>query len=126
MVQERGSDGFGSGDRCVYTGGSLNVKVETRSGKVRPYALAGVGGGSLGLNSSMKNSYGIDVPGPSVYHYAVWSTQFGGGVAVHLSGHLFLRPQIRYQRRHEVSLFGSGDVHLPSPVSLCVALGYRF
>jgi hypothetical protein len=126
MVQERGSVGYGPGDRSVYAGGSLNVKVETRSGRVRPYALAGVGGGSLGLNSSMKNSYGIDVPGPSVYHYAVWSTQFGGGVAVHLSGHLFLRPQIRYQSRHEFAILGGGGIKLPSPVSLCVALGYRF
>ena len=126
FVQERGSAGLGPGDRSVYTGFSLNAKVETRSGRVRPYALAGVGGGSFGFHSTMKNPYGYDVPGASDYHYGVWIAQFGGGVAVQLSGHLFLRPQIRYQNRHEFSIFGDGRSKLPSPVSLCVALGYRF
>src|ERR1035437_8160876 len=108
FVQERGSAGLGPGDRSVYTGFSLNAKVETRSGRVRPYALAGVGGGSFGFHSTMKNPYGYDVPGASDYHYGVWIAQFGGGVAVQLSGHLFLRPQIRYQNRHEFSIFGDG------------------
>ena len=125
LVQERGSGGFGSGDSTVYTGFSLNAKVEARSGRVRPYALAGVGGGSLGVHSTMKNRYGYDIPGASNYHDAVLFAQFGGGVAVHLSGHLFLRPQIRYQNRHEFSIFGAAH-KLPSPVTLCVALGYRF
>ena len=125
LVQERGSAGFGSGDSSVYTGFSLDAKVEARSGRVRPYALAGVGGGSLGIHSTMKNRYGYDIPGASNYHYAVGFAQFGGGVAVQLRGHLFLRPQIRYQRRRDFSIFGA-DHKLPSPVSLCVALGYRF
>src|ERR1035437_7532099 len=126
FVQERGSAGLGPGDRSVYTGFSLNAKVETRSGRVRPYALAGVGGGSLGVHSTIKNVFGIDVPGASNSTSAVWIVQFGGGVAVQLSRHLFLRPQIRYQNRHELSFMGSSNRKLPSPVSLCIALGYRF
>ena len=125
FAQERGSGGFGPGDRSVYTSFSLNAKLEARSGRVRPYALAGVGGGSLGIHSTTRNRYGYDSPGASNYHYAVWFAQFGGGVAVQLSGHLFLRPQIRYQNRHEFTIFGS-DHKLQSPVSVCVALGYRF
>jgi hypothetical protein len=73
----------------------------------------------------MKNRYGYDIPGDSVNQYSVVSAQFGGGVAVQLSRHLFLRPQIRYQHRSEFSVLGA-DRNLPSPVSLCVALGYRF
>ena len=126
FVQERGSDGFSSGDSSVYTGGSLNVKVETRSGRVRPYALAGVGGGTLGTRYTVQNRYGFGVPGKSDHTYGVWSLQLGGGVAVQLSRHLFLRPQIRYQNRHELSILGNSNSPLPSPVSLSVALGYRF
>ena len=126
FVQERGSAGFGPGDRSVYTGGSLNVKVETKSGRVRPYALAGIGGGTLGARYTLQNRYGIGVPGKTDHTYGVWSLQFGGGVAVQLSRHLFLRPQIRYQRRREFSILGNSNSPLPSPVSLCVALGYRF
>ena len=74
----------------------------------------------------MKNRYGYDVPGASDYHYGVWIAQFGVGVAVQLSRHVYLRPQIRYQRRREISILGNGNSQLPSPVSLCVALGYRF
>ena len=126
VAQERGPDGLGPGDTRVYTGFSLNAKVEMRDGRFRPYALAGVGGGSLGVHSTIKNVFGIDVPGASNYNSAVWITQFGGGVAVQLSRHLFLRPQIRYQNRHELSFMGSSNRKLPSPVSLCIALGYRF
>jgi hypothetical protein len=126
FVQERGADGFGPGDRSVYTGGSLNVKAEPRGGSLRPYALAGVGGGTLGARYTLQNRYGFDVPGKTDHTYGVWSLQFGGGVAVQLSRHVFLRPQIRYQRRREFSILGNSNSPLPSPVSLCVALGYRF
>jgi opacity protein-like surface antigen len=125
VAQERGPGGWGPGD-TRYTGFSLNAKVETRGGRFRPYALAGVGGGSLGVHSTIKNRFGIDVPGASNSTSAVWIVQFGGGVAVQLSRHLFLRPQIRYQNRHELSFMGSSNRKLPSPVSLCIALGYRF
>ena|ERR1017187_3755996 len=126
FVKERGSAGFGPGDRSVYTGFSLNAKLEARSGKIRPYALAGVGVGSFGVHSTMKNRFGHDVPGASDYQHGVWMVQFGGGVAVQLRGHLFLRPQIRYQNRHESGIMSGDNLKLPSPVSLCVALGYRF
>ena len=125
VAQERGPGGWGSGD-TRYTGFSLNAKVETRDGRFRPYALAGIGGGSLGVHSTIKNVYGIDIPGAASQTSAVWMVQFGGGVAVQLSRHLFLRPQIRYQNRHELSFMGSSNRKLPSPVSLCIALGYRF
>ncbi len=127
FVQERGSDGFSSGDRSVYTGFSLNAKVEARSGRVRPYALTGVGGGTLGIRYTTKYQPGMIGDPIKIDHtYGVWSLQFGGGVTVQLSRHLFLRPQIRYQRRREFSILGNSNSPLPSPVSLCVALGYRF
>lgn len=123
--QDRGSGGFGTDSSHVYTGFSLNLVLEKRSGRIRPDLLAGVGGGSLALHFPMKNMYSVDLPGEGVSHYSAWSAQFGGGAAVQLHGRLFLRPQIRYQYRQEFQLLGGG-AKLPSPVFLCVALGYRF
>ena len=108
FTQER-VGGFADGSSYVYTGFSLNLALEKRTGAIRPYALAGLGGGSFGLTDP-------------VVHYTALGGQFAGGVAFRVSGPFFLRPQVRYVHRTQFDIFG-GSRSLPSPISFCVAFG---
>jgi hypothetical protein len=101
-----------SGPDWTFNIGQVNLKLEPRSGRFRPYFILGGGGGGYlyrGSPDSLSNGARAET------RTGTASLQLGGGVAIQLTDRMYIRPQVR------VHAFG-----LQGAWSVPIALGYRF